>query len=262
MGLTVVYTRKIDLPKADFDSSRPKEFKLKNKGIKIAMTILVLVFMIWVINLVAIKPYMAELYYFKGARYNVGKNYDKALPNFQYAAQLDSHNGRILHALGTTYYHLNIQDEAQKILQRTKYYFNDRNIYRNLGLSYTESGKYQEAEKEFRHAIYLDPKFTKAYADLAYLYAKQEDYDKAIVEWKKILEIDPDFYEKYNVLYFMGMAYQKKEMPDKALDYFVQALVLVPEGSPVESEIEEEISKIYGSQLDDQGIYRFPISRE
>ena len=39
-------------------------------------------------------------------------------------------------------------------------------------------------------------------------------------------------------------------MPDKALEYFVQALQLVPEGSPIEEEIEKEIYNIYKSNLE------------
>ena len=248
VGLTVIYTRKINLPKTD-SYNKPKEIKLKNKGIKIALSILIFIFMIFAVNLLVTKPYIAELYYFKGMRYYVDNNYREALPNFDYAVQLDSYNGRILHALGTIYYHLNNQSKAEDILQKAKKYIADRNTFRNLGLSYMQSGRYKEAEEELKYAIYLDPKFTKAYADLAYLYAKQEEYDKAIVEWNKILDIEPDFSEKYNVLYFMGLAYQKKEMPDKALEYFKQALQLTPEGSPVEKEIEEEINKIYKSNL-------------
>jgi hypothetical protein len=38
-------------------------------------------------------------------------------------------------------------------------------------------------------------------------------------------------------------------MFDKALEYFVPALPLVPEGDPMEKEIEEEINKIYKSKL-------------
>lgn len=249
LGLTVIYTRKINLPKTDSDN-RPKEFKLKNKGIKIALTIIVLVFMIWVINLVAIKPYIAELYYFKGMRYNVDKNYTKSLPNLQYAVQLDPYNGRILHALGTTYYNLNIFSKAEEVLQEAKKYIIDVNTFYILGLNYSKLNMFEKAEKEYNHATYLDPKFNKAYIDLAYLYAKQEEYDKAIVEWNKILEIDPNFPENYNVLYFIGLAYNKKEMPDRALEYFLQALQLAPEGSPVIEEIEKEIYNIYKSNLD------------
>jgi tetratricopeptide (TPR) repeat protein len=206
--------------------------------------------MIWVINLIAVKPYIAELKYFNGMRHNVDKNYTKSLPNFQYAVQLYPYNGRILHALGATYYNLNEYKQAICYLQEAKKYMIDVNTFYVLGLSYSKLNMYKKEEEEFKQAIYLNPKFTKAYVDLAYLYAKQEEYDKAIVEWNKLLEINPDFPEKYNVLYFMGMAYQKKQMPDKALEYFLQAIQLVPEGDPIEQEIEEEINKIYRSNLE------------
>jgi len=39
-------------------------------------------------------------------------------------------------------------------------------------------------------------------------------------------------------------------MPEKALEYFVQALQLVPEGDPIEEEIEGEIYNIYKSKLE------------
>jgi tetratricopeptide (TPR) repeat protein len=206
--------------------------------------------MIFAVNLLVIKPYIAELYYFKGMRYNVDKNYTKSLPNFQYAVQLDPYNGRILHALGTTYYNLNIFNKAEEILQEAKKYMIDVNTFYVLGLSYSKLDMLKEAEEELRQAIYLDHKFTKACIDLAYLCAKQEEYDKAIIEWNKILEVEPDFSEKYNVLYFIGLAYNKKEMSDKALEYFLEALKLAPEGSPVIEETENEIYNIYKENLD------------
>jgi len=248
MGLTVVYMRKTNLHEIESDNGL-KEVKWINKKIKIVLSTLIFIFMIFAVNLLAIKPYMAELYYFKGMRYNVDKNYTKSLPNFQYAVQLDPYNGRILHALGTTYYNLNVFNKAEEILQKAKKYMVDMNTFYILGLNYSKLNMFEKAEKEYKHAIYLGPKFTKAYIDLAYLYAKQEEYDKAIIEWNKILEVDPNFSENYNVLYFIGLAYNKKEMPDRALEYFIQALQLVPEGDPIEEEIEEEINKIYKNNL-------------
>ncbi|PKP56884.1 hypothetical protein CVT91_12025 [Candidatus Atribacteria bacterium HGW-Atribacteria-1] len=249
LGLTVIYTRKINLPKTDSDN-RQKEFKLKNEGIKIALTILVLVFMIWVINLVAIKPYIAELYYFKGMRYNVDKNYTKSLPNLQYAVQLDPYNGRILHALGTTYYNLNIFSKAEEILQEAKKYMIDVNTFYISGLNYSKLNMFKEAEEEFQQAIYLNPKFTEVHHYLGLLYFQKKDYDKAIEQWSKILEIETDFPNKYIVLNNLGIVYNKKEMSDKALEYFVQALYLVPDGSPIIEEIEKEIYNIYKENLD------------
>jgi len=251
LGLSVGYIGGFDLNKINKKNVIWEKINQKNQGwLKIISIILIFVCMVFVIDFLVIRPYIAEIYYFKGARYNVDKNYEKALPDFEYAAQLDSYNGRILHALGTTYYNLNIQDEAQKILQRTKYYFNDRNIYRNLGLSYTQSGNYREAEKEFRHAIHLDPKFYKAYNDLASLYIYENEYDKAIRQWERAIELNLKFEEKHIFLYYIGMAYQRMDKPDKALEYFLEALQLTPEGSPITEEIELEINKIYKSKLE------------
>jgi len=250
LGLTVVYVGEFDLNKINKKKSIWGKINLRKLArTRIIFIILIFICLVFVIDFLVIKPYVAEIYYFKGMRYNADSNYNKALPNFEYAAQLYPYNGRIIHALGSTYYNLKICDKAEETLQRAKNYINDRNTFRSLGLSYMQSGRYEEAEKELKHAIYLDPKFINAYVDLAYLYAKQKEYDKAIVEWNKILEIDPDFYEKYNVLYFMGLTYKKKEMPEKALEYFAQALQLVPDGSPINEEIEEEIYKIYRGNL-------------
>ena len=51
-------------------------------------------------------------------------------------------------------------------------------------------------------------------------------------------------------------------MPDKALEYFTEASQLVPEGSPVEEEIEEEIYNIYIDKLENQGKDGFLFARE
>jgi O-antigen ligase/Tfp pilus assembly protein PilF len=249
LGLTVIYTRKINLPKTDPDN-RPKEVKLKNKGIKIALNILVLVFMVWVINLVAVKPYIAEIQYFNGMRHNVDGNYREALPCFEQAAPLYPYNGRILHALGTTYYNLGILSKAEEILQRTTRYRIDANTFYNLGLVYRQAGLFQKAEEEFTRSIYLNPLFDKAYYDLGYLYFTQGNYDDTIEQWNKILEIEPNFPNKYIVLNNLGIVYREKQMPDRAFKYFLEALQLAPEGSPIIDEIEKEIYNIYISKLD------------
>jgi len=249
LGLTVIYTRKINLPKTDSDN-RPKELKYKNKGIKIALTIIVLIFMAWSINLVAVRPYIAEIQYFNGMRHNVDDNYREALPCFEQATSLCPYNGRILHALGTTYYNLGILNKAEEVLQRTTRYRIDANTFYNLGLVYSQAGLFSKAEEEFKYAVYLMPKFTKAYYDLGYLYFIQEKHDDTIEQWNKILEIEPNFPNKYIVLNNLGIIYKKKEMPDKALEYFIQALVLVPEGAPIEKELEEEINRIFKSKLE------------
>jgi len=254
MGLTVVYTRKTNLYEIDSDNC-VKEVKLINKKIKIALSILIFIFMIFTVNLVVIKSYIAEIYYFKGIVNNEKGSYIDAASNFEYAAQLDPYNGRILHASGTSYFNLMIYDKAEEILQRTKKYIVDVNTYNNLGLLYSRLKKYLKAEEEFKQAIYLNPKFGKAFYNLGYLYFIQGKYNDTIEQWNKILEIDPNFPNKYIMLNNLGIVYNKKVMPGKALEYFVQSLQLVPEGSPMIEEIEEEIYKIYRINLDKQLIF-------
>jgi O-antigen ligase/Tfp pilus assembly protein PilF len=249
-SLAVVYIEKSNLQEINNKNKILKKINLKNPRIKIVFNVLLFIIMILVIVLLVIKPYLAEIYYFTGMRHDVDKNYDKALPNFEFAVLLDPYNGRILHALGTTYYKLKVFDKAEEVLQRTKKYIIDANTFYNLGLIYWQVSLYKKAEEEFKQAIYLNPKFTEGYHYLGLLYFQQEDYDKTVEQWNKILEIEPNFPNKYIVLNNLGIVYQKKEMTDKALEYFVQALQLVPEGDSIEKEIEEEINKIYKSNLE------------
>src|SRR5665648_506546 len=220
------------------------------KFIKIPLMIAVLILMILMINVIIIKPYRAELHLYQGRRWLIDGNYKNALPVVSYARELDPHNGRILHALGATYYNLDEFNQAIYYLQEAKKYMIDVNTFYILGLSYSKLNMFKEAEEEFKQAIYLNPKFTEGYHYLGLLYFQKGDFDKAIEQWNKILEIEPDFPNKYIVLNNLGIVYQKKEMPDKALEYFLEALQLVPEGDPIEKEIEEEINKIYKIKLE------------
>lgn len=204
-----------------------------------------------VMNIFVIKPYRAELYLYQGRRWLSDEDYKNALPVISYAQELNPHNGRILHALGATYYNLNKYNQAIYYLQEAKKYIIDVNTFYILGLSYSQLNMFKEAEEEFKQTIYLNPKFTEGYHYLGLLYFSQEDYDSAIKQWNKILEIEPDFSNKYVVLNNLGIVYKKKQMPDKALEYFLQALQLVPEDSTIIEEIEKEIYNIYRSNLGD-----------
>jgi len=255
IGLTLSYIRNIGSLKHEKNIIIKNEI-FKNKKIKIFCIILFLFFMIFAIDSLVIKPYLAEIYYFKGMRYNNIKNYDMSFPYLKYAAQLNPYNGRILHALGSTYYNINIFDKAEEILQKAKKYIIDANTFYMLGLVYSKRGLNKEAEEELKQAIYLNLRFSEAYYNLGLLYFSQENYDDTIEQWNKILEIEPNFPNEYIVLNNLGIVYQKKEMPDKALEYFLEALALAPEGSPIIEEIspiieeiEEEIYIIYKSKL-------------
>jgi len=236
----------IDFKKISFFSEKNKK---DYKWVRATLIITVLILMTLVINTFVIKPYRSELYLYQGRRWLIDKNYKNALSVLSFARELDPHNGRVLHALGATYYNLGKYNQGIYYLQEAKKYMIDINTFYILGLSYSKLNMFKEAEEEFKQVIYLNPKFTEGYHYLGLLYFKRKDYTKAIEQWNNILKIEPDLSTKYIVLYNLGMVYEKKEMLDKALEYFLQALRLVPEGSPIMEEIEEEIYNIYKSNL-------------
>ena len=247
LGLSVAYIKNFDLT-----VGRNKEKNKKSKNLRLCLlyTILILLVMLVLTDTIVVRPYLAEVHAYQGEKYFEDDNYKESALKYRYANKLDPFNGRVLFNLGVNYYILNIYGEAEQIFKESKKYYNDKNVYGNLGLCYMKMGDYQQAEEEFKYAIYLDPLFIKAYSDLGLLYFEKENYDGAIEQWEKILEIEPNIPENYVILTNLGMVYDKKGMPDKALEYFVHALQLVPEGSLIIEEIEEEIFNIYKSKLE------------
>jgi tetratricopeptide (TPR) repeat protein len=206
--------------------------------------------MLILINDIVVRPYLAEVYAYQGEKYFEDDNNIESALKYTSAHKLDPFNGRALFNLGINYYILNLYWDAEKIFKESKKYYNDKNIYGNLGLCYMKMGDYQRAEEEFKYAIYLDSRFIQAYSDLGLLYFEKENYDGSIEQWEKILEIEPNSTENYVVLANLGAVYKKKEMPDKSLEYFLKALQLIPDDNPIIKEIEENIYNIYKSNLE------------
>ena len=254
MGLSVAYIGTINIKKRDEQKENALNTKknnvFRNRNILLLSIILLSIIDFCLLNSLVFRPYYAELLYFQGLRHTVDQDYDLALMKFKKVYRFNPYDGKNLHALGGTYLNLKNYEKAEELLVKAKHYLTDINTFYNLGLVYSQIGLYKKAEDEFKQAIYLNLKFSKAYYDLGYLYFIQERYDDTIEQWNKILEIEPDFSNKYIVLNNLGIVYEKKGMSAEALEYFLQALQLAPEGSPIIEEIEEEIYNIYKSKLE------------
>jgi len=240
-------TKKDEKRKKREEKGKKKQSKgRRNEKFKVTYIYIILVLFLTAvaINFIVIKPYIADIAYFKGIKYYNIQDYQRALPNFEQAGKSDPYNGKILYALGTNYYNLNEYSKAEEILKRAVNYIKDKYLFRNLGLCYIKLGDYKKAEEELEYAVYLDSEFITAYLDLAHLYDSQKDYDQAITNWLKVLEIKPYFSKKYKILYNLGLMYQRKKMPYKALFYFRQALDSAPEGNSLIENIAKEIIRL------------------
>jgi O-antigen ligase/Tfp pilus assembly protein PilF len=256
LGLSAAYIKNYDLTE-ERGKERNKNCLMNGEKKKVncsrlplLYTILVLLVMLILINDIVVRPYLAEVHAYQGEKYFEDDNHIESTLKYTSAHKLDPLNGRVLFNLGVNYYILNFYGDAEKKFKESKKYYNDINIHGNLGLCYMKMSDYPRAEEEFKYAIYLDPRFIKAYSDLGLLYFGKGNYDEAIEQWKRILEIEPNSTENYVVLANLGAVYEKKEMPDKSLEYFLKALQLVPDGSSIIKEIEEDIYNVYKSNLE------------
>ncbi len=224
------------------------------KGIKGLLAIILVLLSFYLLNFLVIKPYYAELLYFRGLRHTVDSNYEMALENFERAYQLNPYDGKNLHALGGTYYNLHDYDKAQYFLTIAKQYITEVNTFYNLGLVYKETNRIELSLQEFERAVHLDPKHIKSYYELGLLHFSSGHLSKAIEQWEKIIKFDPSFEGNYIVKYNIGLVYKKMNNNKNALVYFLEALKEAPEDSPILEDIEKELLSIYLSNKANQAL--------
>ena len=90
------------------------------------------------------------------------------------------------------------QQKAQELSFKALMY--DSNLaeaYRAMGLSYSLSGKFEEAEAACSKAIELDPDDFLAYWSLGRIHFSQGNLPQALDQFKKVVELKPGFYAAY-----------------------------------------------------------------
>jgi tetratricopeptide (TPR) repeat protein len=91
----------------------------------------------------------------------------------------------------------------------------DAGYYNHLGISYSKSGKIQEAIEMYKQAIRINPTSPTAYYNIGIVYSKSGKYQEAREMYKQAIKIDPDYTKAH---YNLGLIYLLEEDRRSALD--------------------------------------------
>ncbi len=150
-----------------------------------------------------------------GNAYRRMNDYENALSAYRKAAQLDPAT-------------VGIRDRADdfQAAQQPR----DAQGWNDLGELYMRSGSFTDAAGAFQHAIDLDPKSGKAYANLARALVSQNKYQEAIPLYQKGIDLLEDNKEKAAAWNKLGNVYRKLNDYDNAIKSYQKAVVLADEG--------------------------------
>jgi tetratricopeptide (TPR) repeat protein len=150
----------------------------------------------------------SEPYYRMGWVYNIMADADQAKP------QPDPEDAE-------KYRNLAIDSYTQAILINPQYEL----ALVNLGVIYSQDGKYDQAIQQFRRAISLNPDSTKAHDNLGNALLAQGQLNQALQEYQQVLRIDP-----YNAHAFnnIGAVYARQKHWPEAIAQFQAALSIDP----------------------------------
>lgn len=94
------------------------------------------------------------------------------------------------------------------------------------GIAYHELQDLRNAEKYYKKAIKLDPKYAEAINNLGTIYYSKKSYRRAINQYKKALRLTPD---SASILSNLGTAYFARKDYQDASDAYRQALAIDPD---------------------------------
>ncbi len=100
--------------------------------------------------------------------------------------------------------------------------------HNNLGNIYRDSGRFDEAISEFKHALALYGGYIDAHNNLGVAYRKKGMHDEAMAEYQKALKLNPRYPYAHNNL---GVLYAKSDLLDLAITEFQSAISHKPDYS-------------------------------
>ena len=102
-------------------------------------------------------------------------------------------------------------------------------VHSEEGQSYSKSGSYDKAIKEFNEAIRLNPGLAAAYYNRGEIYFQRGDYAQAIRDFTRTIDLSPDYTFAY---YSRGVANERIGDIEEAILDFTNTVRLKPSYAP------------------------------
>lgn len=147
------------------------------------------------------------------------RNFANRIAFWENAAQNSPHYPLAHRNLGAMYYLDKKMDEAEKEFKiALELNPTEEMAHNNLGLVYLSKGMLKEAEEEYMKELEINPNYDNAYFNLGLLYWQQKRYKDAADNWQKTLAINEGYVDAYNAL--MIYNYQEKNYKEMELYAF------------------------------------------
>lgn len=182
---------------------------------------------------------VAMQFYLRGRgyllRYEKGNNLNDAIEAFGQAIEEDPDYALAYAGLGESYWRKYVHTDNTEYVEQAKAAL-DRAVEINpelvpviatLGLINRGTGKYEDAIKNFRRVITLQPNNDMAFRELAGIYVDQGALDKAEENYKIAIQLKPDYWKGYNDLGRFYLRYRGEI--DKALKQYEKLLQVAPD---------------------------------
>ena len=160
-----------------------------------------------------------------GTKFRALGNHQAAAKAFGGAVFLNSHFARAYVELGSSYLALKKYALAEKAFLKAKSIDDESCASCGLGMTYRRLGRHDEAEREFKRAINLNPADVCAYDELGRMYYDAGKYEEAIAAFKRALTLRPSF----GTYMYLGHSYVYARDFEHGAETYKEAIKFEPE---------------------------------
>lgn len=177
-------------------------------------------------NIIRIKPYLSEPYFFRGlAKMNLD-DYEGAIRDYSEAISLNPNYFHAYMYRGIAYHNLKKFKEAMKDYN-TAISIDPGNayVYANRGMTKAETGDFKGAEKDYSKSLLIDDKLMAAYLNRAIMREKLEDMAGAMADCNAAVKLNMFSDDAYGL---RGYLWYKQKNYHNAIEDYNRALKANP----------------------------------